>query len=429
MIILVHTETTDATIGMQLGRAEYSYYFVLKAFRPLLEQLGIVIPVTDPAREVDRIYRNAVARGEACIFLSFSPPHRTEVGLACPTIPVFAWEFDSLPNEAWDADPRHDWVWTLRRLGRAIVHSQSTVDVVKAALGADFPVTCIPSPVWDRFEPSRSATVPQPPAYRRATMRIQGTVIDSQEVNFSVMSHDQDWLAWLITHRAGQQGSRRVSLDGVVYTSVFNPEDGRKNWSDMVACFCRTFAAEPRATLVLKLTHFDGTSGLVMMMRLLYRLAPFACRVVLMHGFLPEEDYAALVGVTAYVVNSAHGEGQCLPVMEFMSAGKPAVAPAHSGMSDYITPDCAFVVASSEEPSFWPQDPRRATRTMRHRIDAASLNQAYRDSLRLALDAPDDYRAMSQAATRALQRHSSAATVKERLQRVLESVPLLEPTA
>jgi hypothetical protein len=66
---------------------------------------------------------------------------------------------------------------------------------------------------------------------------------------------------------------------------------------------------------------------------------------------------------------------------------------------------------------------------MRHRIDAASLNQAYRDSLRLALDAPDDYRAMSQAATRALQRHSSAATVKERLQRVLESVPLLEPTA
>ena len=399
MIILVHAETTDTTLATQLGRPEYSYYFVLKSFRPVLAAFGIVIPVADPAHNVDRIYDDARAHGQDCVFFSFSPPHRTPVGLRCPTIPVFAWEFDSLPDERWGENAREDWVWALRSLGRAIVHSQGTVDVVRRALGQDFPVISIPSPVWDGFA-QQAAEPALPPPARIASLTVRGTVIDSRAVDFTKMAHDQDWLAWTQHYRRRAPATCALRLDGIVYTSVFNPEDGRKNWTDMVIGFCRSFAAEPRATLVLKLTHFDGTVGLSMLMRLLYRLAPFACRVVLVHGFLPDADYAGLVAMTAYVVNTAHGEGQCLPVMECMSAGTPAVAPSHSGMADYISADCAFLVESSAEPTFWPQDPRRATRTMRQRIDAASLDRAYRESFRVAMDQPQQYFAMGQAASR-----------------------------
>ncbi|BAP25365.1 hypothetical protein NCGM1900_6311 [Pseudomonas aeruginosa] len=38
MLIIIHSETNKTTIRQNLGRPEYSYYFVLKEFRPLLEQ-------------------------------------------------------------------------------------------------------------------------------------------------------------------------------------------------------------------------------------------------------------------------------------------------------------------------------------------------------------------------------------------------------
>src|SRR5471030_77618 len=101
MIIIIYSDTNAGSIEKNLGLPEYSYYFVLKEFKPILERMGIVVPVTDPAREVDAIYRNAQAHGESCVFLSFSPPHKTAIGLECPTIPVFAWEFNTIPQEMW----------------------------------------------------------------------------------------------------------------------------------------------------------------------------------------------------------------------------------------------------------------------------------------------------------------------------------------
>ena len=338
MIILVHSETDAGTLAEKLGRAEYSYFFVLGFFRPVLERIGMVIPVADPAREVDRLYRQARAREEPCVFLSFAPPHRTVLNLACPTIPVFAWEFDSIPHEHWGSEPRHDWVAVLRRLGRAIVHSQATVEVIRKALGRDFPVVSIPAPVWDGFAPSSGTgsktrdqgagrAVQAPARSQRATLSVRGTVIDTAAIDMASLRRDENWVDRVQAERVRRGRVTPVTLDGVVYTSVFNPEDGRKNWTDMIGAFCRVFHGTVDATLVLKLTHHDGTWGMALMLKQLRRLMPFDCRIVLIHGFLPDVDYARLVEVTTYTVNTSHGEGQCLPLMEAMSAGKPAVAP------------------------------------------------------------------------------------------------------
>ncbi len=416
MILLVHSETTALTVATQLGRAEYSYYFVLRSFMPLLEKIGLVIPIADPARDADRIFHKAREQGQECLLISFSPPHRTAVNLDCPTIVVFAWEFDTLPDESWSSDRRDDWVWALRRIGRAIVHSATTADLVRAALGEDFPVTSIPSPLWNRF--SRFANHERRTG-KTTQLAVRGTALDSQSLDFTAMRHDQNWFDFVVAARK-RHANRTLTLSGTIYTSVFNPEDGRKNWTDMVACFCRNFADEPGATLVLKLTHHDGTLGMAMLVQLLWRLAPFACRVILIDGFLDDDAYAALVDATSYVVNTAHGEGQCLPLMEFMSAGKPAVAPPHTGMADYLSADCCFTIDSSAEPTFWPQDTRRALRTTRRRIDAASLDRAYRDSFTTMRDNPASYEAMAQAATKALRRHCSVEVAESRLCRVVD---------
>lgn len=416
-LILVHSETHAGTVADRLGLAEYSYFFVLRFFLPVLERIGRVVAVSDPAREVDRLHAQAAARGEPCVFLSFSPPHRTPVGLACPTIPVFAWEFDTIPHEHWSGEKRHDWVEVLRALGRAIVHSEATVRTVRAAMGEDFPVWSIPAPVWDGFAGQAGQ-----PSLREATLSVRGTVIDTAAIDMAGLRHDENWIERIHAERAERGRITEVTLDGVVYSSVLNPEDGRKNWTDMLAAFCRVFATEAGATLVLKLTHHDGTWGMALMLKHLRRLMPFACRVVLIHGYLPDADYARLVAVTTFAVNTSHGEGQCLPLMEAMSAGKPAVAPPHTGMADYLDEDCAFLVRSSAEPCAWPQDRRFAVRTHRRRIDLASLEAAYRRSFEVVTAEPELYEAMSTAAWARLRGHCSMGVAEEGLRTVLATL-------
>ncbi|KAF1053048.1 MAG: hypothetical protein GAK43_01619 [Stenotrophomonas maltophilia] len=417
MLIIIHSETNARTISANLGKPEYSYYFVLKEYRPVLEQLGQVIEVHDPDRLVDALYDDCQARGEPCVFLSFSPPHRTPMGYRCPTIPVFAWEFSIIPHESWHGEPRHDWRLVLGKAAAAITHSSFTVDAVRQSMGADYPVASIPAPVWDRFA-SRAARLPLSPVAQGIELEVDGLLIDSHEVDV------QPYAPPLL--RQGERfrldslrGKHRLRLEGVVYTSVFNPFDGRKNWIDMLGAFCYCFRDEPGATLVLKLTHHLVDDALEDMLHHLYKLQPFRCRIVLIHAYLDDTDYERLVEATSYVVNTSYGEGQCLPLMEFMSCGKPAIAPDNTAMRDYLTPENAFVIDSTEELTAWPHDPRAAYRTMRYIPVWDTIFDAYQRSFQLAHQDPEHYRRMSEQAVASLARFCSQAVAREGLKAIL----------
>jgi glycosyltransferase involved in cell wall biosynthesis len=423
MIFIVHSETNEATIEENLGQSEYSYHFVLKEFRPILQQLGKLITVIDPEHEVDDIYRSAARAGEACVFLSFSPPHQTSLDLACPTVPVFAWEFDTIPNETWYGDPSQDWRFVLNKLGRAITHSGSTVTAVKQAIGADFPICSIPAPVWDRF--ASLSVAPSTPVAKEVALDIPGTIFDSRTADLSIYSPEYPEVPQGVRLRKAMAGCARstpLQLDGIVYTSIFNPYDARKNCFDMICAFCLAFR-DVDATLILKLIHTDTDFAVDYFLSHLYRLTPFRCRVILIKGFITDAEYLKLMQATCYVVNTSHGEGQCLPLMEYMSCGKPAVAPRHSAMLDYISPENAFVIDSSAEPSPWYNDPRHAYRTLRQRIDFETLLTAYRESYRVANEEPDRYAAMSVQARRSLEQYCSSAVVSKQLQEFLAKPP------
>lgn len=385
-----------------------------------------MVEVSDPDELVDRLYHDCRKRGEPCVFLSFSPPHRTPIHHACPTIPVFAWEFSTLPSETWHGEPRHDWRHVLRHSGRAITHSSFTVDVVRAAMGRDYPVLSVPAPVWDRFANRASqqagrrspgcAPAPGRPAGGQPPAG-PGRPCRPRALGGGPGPAD----------RAAKQVE--LSLDGVIYTSVFNPYDGRKNWQDMISAFCATFRDEPDATLVLKLTHHNVGEALADMLHHLYKNQSYRCRIVLIHGYLADPDYERLVEATSYVVNTSYGEGQCLPLMEFMSSGKPAVAPRNTAMIDYIDADNAFIVDSSEEATAWPHDPRAAYRTLRYITDWESLCRAYRASFEVARQEPERYARMSAHASASLERFCSRKLAVERLRRFLDEAAQGDPAA
>jgi hypothetical protein len=416
MILIIHTSTATTQIPQQLGRPEYSYRFVMDEFRPLLEELGIVIEVSDPQNEVDAIYANCRRHGEDCLFLSFMPPNKTPIGLACPTIPVFAWEYEALPTEAFGGKPRNDWTRVLAKLGAALTHSSFTVERTRAALGADFPVICVPSPLWNRMQSLRGTSS------ESVTLPIAGLMIDSRRTDLSmyrkslIMAALPDALP-LPENRHAYQGE--LTLDGVLYTAIFNPHDARKNWLEMISAFCDALRDKADATLLIKLTHHDPADIIPNMLEQVYKMGRLSCRIVLVHAYLQKPEYDALLQATTYPVNTSHGEGQCLPLMEYMSAGKPAVAPCHTSMRDYINQDGAFVIDSSVEPGTWPHDQRQAFRTLRHRIHYQSLVDAYRRSYHVARYEPEVYAAMGNAAAASLQRYCSTEVVRPRLQRFI----------
>ena len=151
------------------------------------------------------------------------------------------------------------------------------------------------------------------------------------------------------------------------------------------------------------------------MLNLLAQLSPFACRVVVMHGYLDDPQYARLYGAASFYVNASRCEGLCLPLMEFMASGKPAIAPNHTAMQDYIDESVAFVVKSSEELAIWPQDTRTLYRTLRHRPDWGSLKTAYQDSYQMAKQQPDVYQAMSRAAIERMRDYCAFTPVQNRV--------------
>lgn len=415
MVIIVHAAETKKTIAANIGAKDYSYYFVLEKYRKVLTKFATVIEVRNPKQDVDVIYRECQARQESCVFFSFTPPFKTVTGLQCPTICVFAWEYTTLPTDVWGNDPRNDWRTVLSKHGCAITHSSFAVRVVQKAMGEDFPVWSIPAPVWDdyaKFDEKRKTSTRSD----GFDLSFKGVLIDFQ--GCSTLS-EGDPSGFIEERSSRKEGADiTVHLKGIIYTTVFCPNDGRKNWMDLIWGFCWAFRDVEDVTLVMKLVYHDYEIIRPMVLNEIKKMAPFKCRVVALHGYLNDDDYAKLIQESTYVVNTAHGEGQCLPLMEYMSAGKPAIAPSHTAMEDYVNNDNAFVVKSSLEWIQWPHDPRASLRTMRYRINWESLYHAYLESYRVAQNDPVRYALMSDYAVESLRRYCSEAVAKERLEMV-----------
>lgn len=469
MIILVCSKIGHANIQASLGKPEYSYYFLLKEFLPALEQVAQVV-VLDSVADVDRLYRQYTEAGEAVVFLSVSPPQQTPVDLLCPTVCLFAWEFDNVPDQPWEGEPRNDWRYVLQRIAGAIACSQESAEAVRKLMGPDYPVVAIPAPVWARFQD----LMPEE-GWRSCrdgrVFEFTGYAIDSPILGLSADGLVQHmarpdavlptvagkkpevgrlertrilYRAWLYALRRRHEARRaavpvgeqpppseagvhpvqacRFELSGVVFCSVLNPRDGRKNWIDIVTAFCWAFRDTPDATLILKMTHHDLEYYRIVLLTLLSRLAPFQCRVLVLHGFLDDQQYRELVSVSDFYVNASTGEGLCLPLMEFMAGGKPALAPRHTAMLDYVDEEVAGVVQTSVELACWAHDPCGIMRTRRHRLNWQSLMEGYRACYRLAHEDAEGYRRKSLRAWQRLYDFSDTRLVANQLQAFL--VPL-----
>lgn len=564
MLFYCYSEIGDATIESRLGEADYSYYFVLKAYLPLLKKLGDTCVIDSLDDEFVAACRKEIVAGNECYLLAFAPPHKIPFDMPCPVIPVFAWEYSSIPNREFISDPKDSWTYSLERFGQALTHSSYAKQVVLQDMAVDFPIEAVPAPLWETCAELR-AEAQNRLAVKQTSITLGTAVIDNRDfkiesesiapasqvarplggnkaeacndidIDFGKTNPDvwmvgfyspEGWGAWsktsspwimlpsvvsgrvrLVIEMSGhgnnigrdiemhigeqrvvvqpqaemakyefdleiQQQSNfiifrgldisakrtivdprtigiglakirienlsrsesaaaptslnvvehKLQLDGVVYTSILNPRDGRKNWEDILTAFCLAFRDRDDVTLILKMTYKDMSGYLEDIFALFCQLHPFKCRIVVVHGYIAREEYLALISATSYIVNASRSEGQCLPLMEYMSCGIPAIAPDNTAMADYISEDNAFVVESSPEPHYWPHDPQQVFTTLWYRPSWESLYNAYKASYEVAVNDPDRYQRMSRCAWESQYEFCSTDTLEPRLESLLKRV-------
>lgn len=409
---LLYANQNEKTIGAELGKSEYSYYFVLKSYIPILEQLGDVHIIDKPQLQISK--KVAELGRDSCVFLSFTPPHQCYVPADCYSVCVFAWEYSTLPNETFVEGDANDWITVLSKLNGALTHSRYIRQQVRNEMPEGYVCESIPAPIWDAYAPFKKTFQYDQLADVR-TLSSPGAILDVRYCKDSASIQSR-------TLRAPHNEPVKVEVTGVVYTTITNINDERKNWIDTLTAFCSAFKHRNDAVLVVKSTYYNFDFCENLIKQELAQLIPFDCRIVLIHGYLNDEAYSSLIDATQFTVNSAHGEGQCLPLMEFMSAGKPAVAPSHTAMNDYIDAKNSFVVGSSPEWSFWPHDSRLYFRTFRERINWESMRTAFNDSYLTAKKNAPKYNIMALQAQLSLQQYCSRKENTGRLKEFLQQL-------
>jgi hypothetical protein len=421
--ILLTSYETDATRGKNLGVPGYSYDLVAQLFVPVLARWGQVIPVARRVEALEAAVRQARQRGLDPIHVSFVGCQDMVFAASAPNVIVPAWEFPDVPAEAFDGNPRNNWVATANRCDLVLVGGQFTLETFQRA-GIRTPIRIVPVPTPDdyfRIPPWSVETVtrlacpayvfPHPNVPPHKLWDASAGENPSGAIAARFASWRESWRrAWeesydlllpplcsqavrSLTTRLGTdrwrayvRSCRREVLDisGVVYTSIFSPRDGRKNWRDLLSGFLSALHDRADATLLVKL--ITNERWMVEHVLEFYRSVGLMhhCKVVFISDYLRHEQMLDMVRASAYYLTTTRAEGNCLPLMNYLAAGRPGISPCHTAISDYFDDDIGWTVPWHPEPATWPQDNRARIKTMWARLDWPELVQRLRESYVLA---------------------------------------------
>jgi hypothetical protein len=466
--ILLTSYQTGATRGKNLGVPGYSYDLVAQLFVPLLARWGEIIPVARESSALEAATREARRRGLDPIHVSFLPFQDFCPAPSVPNVIVPAWEFPDAPDHVFDGNPRNDWLAASRQCDLILVGGQFTVETLQRA-GIRTPIRIVPVPTPDAYfripawQADRTIHIPYP-AYVfphpdvPASALWDAPEINVEEENGTTLAAPGRWRdamrstysqyvkplvpptahTWIkvLARKVGRNAWERyvdscrrphVDLSGVVYTCIFNPGDGRKNWEDLFSGFIWGLRDRDDAALVVKLI----TEEQIWIERILmyYRRLGLAhrCKVVLLTEYLQPEHMLDLVRASTYYLTTTRAEGNCLPVMNYLAAGRPCVAPCHTALSDYFTHEMGFIVETHPEPAIWPHDSRLRFRTTWGRIVWPSLVEQLRRSYHVAHHERSTYDALGVCGQRKMAQWASAESVWPRLRSALDLLDVLTP--
>src|SRR5262249_47627854 len=119
------------------------------------------------------------------------------------------------------------------------------------------------------------------------------------------------------------------------------------------------------------------------------------CKLVFVSAYLSEAQMVELAGASTYYVTAARAEGACLPLQDFLAAGRPRVAPGPTALAEYFDSRVGLEVDSPPEPASWPHDPDKRCTTSWHRIVWQSLHDQFKAGYELARRQPEQFQVLA----------------------------------
>jgi len=442
--LLVSTIAGEEEMPTRMGSASYSYSYVHRAFAPLLQRWGKVVESVRPGDRIDELARQLP---RPLIHLAFLPLDMFDGTKHAPNVAFPFWDFPDLPSVPLGANPRNNWTAIANELDLILTSSEFTRDAFIRS-GVRTPVSVVPVPIrsayfeMPRFEPEQRVGIDcrchvLMPSASRMPRRSRAKDVYRRYVAPRLSRRSADALGaaarafttvrgeWREAAAVDAAVSDSLELSGIVYTTVFNPFDQRKNWPDLLTAYLLALADCDDATLVIKVAvPPDRASAGVNRIVSFYRRLDLAhrCRLVLVSDYLSDARMAELARGTTYYLNSSRAEGACLPLQDFLAAGRPAIAPRHSAIADYFSADAGFVVDSHPEPTSWPQDPDGRCTTTWHRLVWPSLHDAIRESYSVAKSNRARYDVLAANARASMMERCASEAVWPRLESALNSV-------
>jgi glycosyltransferase involved in cell wall biosynthesis len=463
-LLLVTSMYSEGDLNRRLGRDAYSYRYVYRAFLPLLERWGQHREASGPRGVLEHAIAEARHRQQEPVHLSFLPLHLMDVVPDVANIAVPAWEFPDIPALDLENDPRHNWAKRAEQVDVIITHTQFSRAAFLRA-GVRTPVHVVPVPIRPDYfqvpdwQPGQRivldcpcyvfpqpATLPRPPRPwvstetghlpARLTLRqLYKKCVKAMPERFGKTMHRSARAVraalWSARQELRETDIRELypprkflELSGVIYSSILNPLDPRKNWQDLLSGYLLALKDCDDATLVVKLVVSADWEALALAeMFAFYRATGLShrCKLVLVTAYLSEEQLLELTGASTFYVNTSRAEGSCLPLQNFMAAGRPALAPPHTGMADSIDEQCGFTLQSHPEPASWPQAIDGGYRTTWHRLVWQSLHDQLRASYEAARQGRVRYSALANRARERMRELAGAESVWPRLAAALDS--------
>jgi hypothetical protein len=387
-------------------------------FAPLLERWGKLVKIGRPEFELSAAVENERLAGFEPIHVSFWPLQNLRLAPSASNIIAPTWEYPDVSYDAFDGHPENHWLETANRCSLVLAGGPFMANALDA-VGVKAPIRVVPAPM-----PESCFQLPRWRGGEHVPLGCPALVVPHS----TPVEH-----GFLLWRNAPIYPSRRqgLKLDGVVYTSILDPNDERKykHWEDSIAAFIHALRDCEDATLALKLAacNHRAVDRVVSAYRRLD--ATHRCRLVLIPDSIGDVEMAELVRATTYYLTTARAEGTCLPLMNFLAAGRPCLSPLHTALADYVDSAVGFVVESHADPSAWPQEPGLRWRPTWHRADFSSLVAQFRRSYEIAKKDPAAYGAMADAAQDRMRQWTHPDAVWPRLQSALDLVASLSSPA
>lgn len=460
--ILLSSYGTGANKGKNLGVPGYSHDIVMQLYVPLLSKWGEVITVENPHEHLETAITDARSNGLDPIHLSVIPCQDAYLSPNAANVLMPAWEFPDIPDHPFAGKPENDWTIVSNSASALMVSGPFTENAFRRS-GVTTPIHFVQVPT-----PEDYFQIPVRDCGEVKTIQCKGFSFTNSAETFEELSEASESAAQDIDSHVGpltvrrvgkkaekfvRQSSRRIigrkhyrsiskrirrlrgvddlmpearfdelELSGVVYTSIFNPNDGRKNWQDLLTSFLYALGDKEDATLVIKLVTRDPKTVERVLRYYRGRGIKHHCRVVFISDYLSEEQLCQLTAASSFYIQTTRAEGNCLPLMNYLSAGRPGISPCHSAIGDYFDDEVGLVAESHQEPAAWPHDPRLRMRSTWARLVWPSMVEKIRESYEIATEDPSRYQQLSNNARTRMQSWAGSEAVGQRLIEALDAI-------